>query len=392
MSSGPPKFRALSAVAKGSGVAPPQPRNTYAATTPRKSRPSTNARGLCQGKAALGWRRSSAPRSMMTNRNSTMIAPAYTVTCTMAMNGAPRRMKNTEPTAKFRTRNSAECPALRLNNMPSAEPTAMAARRKKRTRSGVSVIDKSQIPISKSQAWRAMGVWDLAFGILCGVFHIWDRPVKLPRFHLLRGRLALPRDRDDQHFFSIDGCLAGGEGQLVIAPQHNRFGRAGVLAEAAEDAAQHIDLVGAGVALAGRIARLVGVLRRLHEDRVGGAGRRAQRAPNALLQAVVVALQLVATLETPRHRLFDLRILDRHRLFKILLERRPKTAQDFSEHALNSRSEKPVFSKKTGFCLRPRPPRRPRAGARAPKVVPDHQRHDHRQNADHPPHEGRVNQ
>ena len=44
--------------------------------SPSSSRPSTQARGRCQGSLSRASAPFSAPRSMITNRNSTMIAPA----------------------------------------------------------------------------------------------------------------------------------------------------------------------------------------------------------------------------------------------------------------------------------------------------------------------------
>jgi hypothetical protein len=45
---------------------------------------------------------------MITKMNKTIIAPAYTLTCATAMNGAFNNKKNTATVAKFNTRNRAE--------------------------------------------------------------------------------------------------------------------------------------------------------------------------------------------------------------------------------------------------------------------------------------------
>ena len=66
-------------------------------------------------------------------------------------------------------------------------------------------------------------------------------------------------------------------------------------AQPAEDAAQVVDLVDAAVPLAGAERSLLGVGRALDEDGVGRAGPRAQLAPDALLEAVRVAVELVPT-------------------------------------------------------------------------------------------------
>src|SRR6185312_5604232 len=85
--------------------------------------------------------------------------------------------------------------------------------------------------------------------------------------------------------------------QFVVVAERDGVERAGQLAVAAEDAAAHVDLVDAGVALAGRVALLLGVLRRDHADAVGRAGGGAQRAADALLEAVLVPVQAVAATE-----------------------------------------------------------------------------------------------
>src|SRR5574341_408894 len=127
-------------------------------------------------------------------------------------------------------------------------------------------------------------------GILLRILHIRDRAVERPRRNLLRRVLGFRRRRDQQHVLGINRAAAIIERQLVVVLQDNRLCWAGILAVAAEDAAQHVDLVGLGVALARGIPFVVGVLRRLHENRVGGAGSSAQRAADALLQPVIIPL------------------------------------------------------------------------------------------------------
>src|SRR5204862_6068294 len=86
--------------------------------------------------------------------------------------------------------------------------------------------------------------------------------------------------------------------ELVVAAHRSRVERAGDLAVAAEDAAGHVDLVDRGVALAGRDLVLGRVLGRHDADALGGAGRRAERAADALLEPRVLELvELVATAE-----------------------------------------------------------------------------------------------
>src|SRR5688572_30590346 len=98
--------------------------------------------------------------------------------------------------------------------------------------------------------------------------------------------------------------------------QHDRVGRAGILTVAAEDAAQHINLIGRGIALARRVWVRRIILGRHNQDRVGRAGRRAQRAADAALHAVAEALELVPAAEALAHWTLDLGILDRDRLLE----------------------------------------------------------------------------
>src|SRR4029453_11529968 len=91
---------------------------------------------------------------------------------------------------------------------------------------------------------------------------------------------------------------------------------AGQLAVAAEDAARQVDLVDPRVALARRHARLGVVLGGDDADAVGGAGRRAERAADALLEPVLVAVESVPAPEAGVHRPLVLGVLLRDRLLK----------------------------------------------------------------------------
>ncbi len=105
--------------------------------------------------------------------------------------------------------------------------------------------------------------------------------------------------------------------------EHDGPCRAGVLAITAEDTAQHVDLVGAGIALTRRVAGLIRVFRGFHEDGIRRTGRRAQCAADALFEAIVVALKFMPALEARPHGPFDLWILVGHRRLEHALERRP---------------------------------------------------------------------
>ena len=93
----------------------------------------------------------------------------------------------------------------------------------------------------------------------------------------------------EQHFLGEDEVFAVVVRQLKVLSQDDCAGGAGVLAVAAEDAAEHIDFVADGVALAGGEAVFFGVLASIDEDAAGGAGSGAEGAADALFEAVVVA-------------------------------------------------------------------------------------------------------
>ncbi len=112
---------------------------------------------------------------------------------------------------------------------------------------------------------------------------------------LLVDRIGAERRRRlQQLLLRPDRVLARGERHLVVVRQRQRARRARLDAQAAHDAAQVVDLVVLRVALARADRVLRVVVRALHPDRVGRAGEGAQLAPDALLQAVVVAVEQVA--------------------------------------------------------------------------------------------------
>src|SRR3954454_24917182 len=126
-------------------------------------------------------------------------------------------------------------------------------------------------------------------------------------------RRALDRLRQ-QHLLGEDQVLAVVVGHLVLVAHRDRVEGAGHLAVAAEDAPGEVDLVDLGVAFAGGHAVIGIVLRRDDPDAVRGAGGRAERAADALLEARVLELvKLVAPPEAGVHRCLLLRVLDRDR-------------------------------------------------------------------------------
>src|SRR6185436_12190754 len=116
-------------------------------------------------------------------------------------------------------------------------------------------------------------------------------------------------------------------GDLELVAERDRVERAGELAVAAEDAAAHVDLVDARVALAGGDAVLARVLGGDHADAVGRARRRTERAADALLEAVLVPVEPVPPAKARVHRPLVLRVLLRDRLAEELPERDGESAQ-----------------------------------------------------------------
>src|SRR5436190_18138203 len=91
----------------------------------------------------------------------------------------------------------------------------------------------------------------------------------------------------------------------------DRIGRARLDAQVTVDATEIVDLVDEAVALTGAHGRVDGVVLAAHVDATGRAHARAQLASDALLHAVLVAVQDVATMEPDGLRPLLLRIFDR---------------------------------------------------------------------------------
>ena len=117
------------------------------------------------------------------------------------------------------------------------------------------------------------------------------------------GRLLHARQqRGEQLALGVDEVGAVVVGELVLVGHRQRPGRAGLDAQAAEDAAQVVDLVDAAEPLPRAEPLVLGVRRPLDVDRVRRAGPGAQLAPDALLEAVGPAVELVAAVEPGRGR------------------------------------------------------------------------------------------
>src|SRR6266566_3772010 len=128
--------------------------------------------------------------------------------------------------------------------------------------------------------------------------------------HRVRRRLHRRLERGEQLLLGPDQALPVVIGDLVVVGHGQRPGRAGLHAQPAQDAAQVVDLVDVAVPLAGRVALVLGVVRPLHVDGVGGAGPGAQLAADAFLQPVRPPVQLVAAVEPRRRGFLLLRVLD----------------------------------------------------------------------------------
>src|SRR5438067_13536037 len=107
----------------------------------------------------------------------------------------------------------------------------------------------------------------------------------LPRLHFRRPWLQ-------QLLLGVNELLPARVRQLVFGPEHDRLHRTRLFAVAAEDAAEHVDLVGLGVPLARGYAILVGVLRCDHEDAADRTGGGAKLARDAALEGGVVAAEV----------------------------------------------------------------------------------------------------
>src|SRR5579862_2650055 len=126
--------------------------------------------------------------------------------------------------------------------------------------------------------------------------------------------------RGEQHVLRVDLVVAVVLRDLELVAERDRVERAGELAVAAEDAAAEVDLVDPRVALAGRDAVFRRVLGGDDPDAVGGAGGRAERAADALLEPVLVLPETVPPAEARIDRPLVLRVLLRDRLLEDLLE------------------------------------------------------------------------
>ena len=161
--------------------------------------------------------------------------------------------------------------------------------------------------------------------------------------------------RREQVLLLADHPGARRTGELVLVGHGQRARRARLDAQAAEDAAQVVDLVDAAVPLPRRELGVRGVVRTLDVDRVRGARPRAQLAADALLQPVGVPVELVAAV-VPR--------LGRHLLERVLLgDRRPEHVRERDAEPADRGEQVPrrparLDERLVALRRRPRPRRR----------------------------------
>src|SRR5712692_5234996 len=153
-----------------------------------------------------------------------------------------------------------------------------------------------RLTISSSAAWTAFRESTMAAADAIEIGATTQNTIQSPTLLplLSAGRRAEGRRGLQKLPLLEDRFLPGLERHLVVAGERERARRACFDAEAAHDATQVVDLVDGRVSLARRHAvgrRVVGAL---DIDGVGGAGPCAELTPDALLQAVLVAVQQVS--------------------------------------------------------------------------------------------------
>src|SRR5690606_38072073 len=198
-----------------------------------------------------------------TNRNSTITAPTYTRISATPRNSAPARIQVQATEKKVSTSHSAECTGLREPMTHTAARTAVVANAR------------------KANSSRLMGLGS-------PVGRVGGAPL---------GDLRLEPVADRQELrLGHDVLAALVEVVLVDVRLHDRVHGARLLAEAAVDALEQVDVVARGPA--GAVGALLGV----DGDRQRRAHRLAELARDAALLAVGVAAQRVQPAEARRLR------------------------------------------------------------------------------------------
>src|SRR3989449_5462087 len=179
----------------------------------------------------------------------------------MARNSARSSIHSPAAVKKASTRNSAECTGLRAVITPSAATTRITAKNQKTPASN---MDRSAVGGVRGAVAGDLLLVAVAYG--------------------------------EQHFLGVIEVAALLAVVLEDVRLDDRVHRAGLLAQAAEDALGEVDVVARGA------ARAVGALLGLDRDRERGAHGLAQLAGDTALLAVRVAAQGVQPPEARAHR------------------------------------------------------------------------------------------
>src|SRR2546425_1393757 len=235
-------------------------------------------------------------KSMITNRNSTMMAPAYTRTCSTAKNWASSSTNSPASWNSVTTSHSALATGLRRVTHIAADTIATPAKTQKTT--------TVRCPVNQAIDSLALGVGGVPQG---------------------RDRVGLGAEA----FQIVHEAIARILGVLVVHAHVDGLFGADLLAVAAEDAAELVDLVNQ------RIPVALLILAGDQLDAVGGADLRAQAARHALGPALLVGKHAVraapATGNRPVRRAPLLGVLHRHL--------RPEQVLQREHHALERRPE-----------------------------------------------------
>src|SRR5882757_720475 len=282
----------------------------------------------------------------------------------------------------------AECTALRSATMPMPPASAMGPRIQNATASpsGTCPFINGAAALTMVAAYLYRVAGD---GLAGGVGRALRRAQRLrllglndvvvllvvAEAHRMRRRLHAGQQRGHQLLLGVDELLAIVECQLVLVAHRERTGRARLDAQAAENAAQVVDLIDLAVALTGRIPLRLGVVTALDVDRVGRAGPGAQLAADALLQAVRVPVEHVPAVVARGGRVDVERVLLRVDLLEHGREGQPEPLGEAEDAAGRLRLRRLGRRGPRGRARRTRrrAGRRARSGARVRPV--SHRRH-----------------
>lgn len=143
---------------------------------------------------------------------------------------------------------------------------------------------------------------------------------------------------NDQPVFAINGILPGAEIKLIVRAHDNRFFGAYFFTISTEDAAEHVYLKGFGISF----LFVIGYFCSLHTDCQRRARTRTQPAGYTTLFAFLSYEYGSSPKFSPKNRLF-LRVLDRNRWFKHVLEGEPHAFENFREIQLSHKIEIALF-------------------------------------------------